>query len=92
MSDWADFCELTGIDPNNPDEFDDLLEKYSKENEKVILVDTATGKKYSFKSLADPACQRCSGTGYIGKFKWNCSGRCFKCISDSRWDQLRIEN
>lgn len=92
MSDWADFCKMTGIDPNDPDEFDALLEKYSNENEQITLTDKITGKKYSFKSLANPSCPRCRGTGYIGKFEWVCNGRCFKCIPDTRWNQLTIDN
>lgn len=92
MSDWADFCEFSGIDPNDPDEFEKLLEQYSEEHEKLILIDKVTGKKYSFKSLANPFCSKCGGTGYIGKFKWNCDGRCFKCIPDRVWNRLTIEN
>ena len=90
MSDWTDFCELSGINPGDPDEFDNLLDKYSNENEQVTLVDKATGKKYSFKSLANPFCQRCGGRGYIGIFKKICSGRCFKCLPDNLWNRLTI--
>lgn len=93
MSDWADFCESCGIDPNDPEQFDNLLDSFSKEEEeKPVLIHKKTGVKYTFNSLADKDCARCNGTGYIGRYKWNCNGRCFKCISDSIWNQLKIEN
>ena len=45
-----------------------------------------------FKSLANPYCADCRGTGYIGTFKHICNGRCFQCIPDHRWNQLILEN
>ncbi len=38
---------------------------------------------------ANPYCTRCSGKGYIGRFKHVCAGRCFKCISDTAWDRAQ---
>lgn len=87
MSDWADFCEYFEINPNDPDEFDRLIDSFSEDNEK-ILVDKNTGIRYSFSDLADKSCYRCNGTGYIGKYKWNCGGRCFKCIPDYIWNKM----
>lgn len=92
MSDWADFCEFSGIDPNDPEEFDNLLEEYSNEIEKITLTHKISGRKYSFKSIANPFCQKCGGTGYLGIFKRICNGRCFKCIPDHLWNQLTIGN
>ena len=31
---------------------------------------------------ANPFCRNCSGTGYLGKYKHVCAGRCFKCIPE----------
>ena len=49
----------------------------------------------SFKKMlagfANPYCQRCSGTGYLGWFKHVCAGRCFKCISENEWAQAEKE-
>jgi len=33
-------------------------------------------------SYANPFCRNCSGTGYLGKYKHVCAGRCFKCIPE----------
>lgn len=40
-------------------------------------------------SLAHPGCKNCSGAGYLSRFKHVCSGRCFQCISDSVWSQIK---
>jgi hypothetical protein len=40
---------------------------------------------------ANPYCNRCSGTGYIGVFNHVCAGRCFKCIPETAWEQVEEE-
>jgi hypothetical protein len=40
---------------------------------------------------ANPYCSRCGGTGYIGRFKQVCAGRCFKCIPEKIWEQMQEE-
>lgn len=42
-------------------------------------------------SFANPFCKRCFGTGYLGRFKHVCAGRCFKCISENEWTQAEKE-
>lgn len=83
MSDWADFCEHVGIDPNDPDRFDHWL---SRQN---VPHDRRQNARDLWRQLADPQCTRCSGTGYIGRYRWNCGGRCFRCISDEMFQQAR---
>ena len=92
MSDWAEFCEAFKIDPNDPDQFDRLLDRWSKSEE------TDSGVRFQSVNLRDflqtranPYCGRCGGTGYIGQFKTVEKGRCFKCFPDSRWHQLVLE-
>lgn len=60
----------------------------NEQNEQIFLINKITGKRSSFKLFAKPNCARCEGTGYIGVFKSNCNGRCFKCIPDSRWTYI----
>ena len=38
---------------------------------------------------ANPNCWHCSGTGYIGRFKHVCAGRCFKCIPETAWEHAQ---
>ena len=90
MSDWDEFCENFKINPNDPEEFDNLIDSFSKENEK-ILIHKITGTRRSFSDLADKSCGRCNGTGYIGRYSWNCNGRCFKCIPDYIWNQFQYK-
>ena len=33
-------------------------------------------------------CEYCLGSGYIGRFKHICGGRCFRCLSDDYWNLL----
>ena len=40
---------------------------------------------------ANPYCNRCRGTGYIGVFKHVCAGRCFKCIPETAWERAEEE-
>lgn len=49
-------------------------------NFKEILADSA--KRY---------CDRCSGTGYIGRFNHVRAGRCFKCIPKTAWEHAQEE-
>ena len=42
-------------------------------------------------SYANPYCSNCGGTGYIGRFKHVCAGRCFKCIPDRALAQAEAE-
>lgn len=88
MSDWEDFCETFNIDPNNPDQFDDLLDRWSKEERLSGVSYQMVNIKAFFQSLANPYCSRCGGAGYIGTFKRIEDGRCFKCIPDNRRAQL----
>lgn len=59
---------------------DNVPARYSapSANFKEILADSA--KRY---------CDRCSGTGYLGRFKHVCAGRCFKCIPDMAWEDAK---
>ena len=47
----------------------------------------------SFKAIlagyANPYCGRCGGTGYIGRYKHVCTGRCFKCIPEEVWEHAQ---
>lgn len=85
MSDWADFCDEFGIDPNDPDQFDDLLSYIC--SDEPILTNRITGHRATLRQLANENCSRCNGTGYISCFKRICGGRCFKCIPDWIWSQ-----
>lgn len=38
---------------------------------------------------ADQNCRHCSGTGYLGRFKHICAGRCFKCIKENVFEQAQ---
>lgn len=86
MSDWADFCDLEGIAPNEPDQFDDWLSKLdtpqptAPQGAHLVLE-----PRELMNGLADPLCNRCSGTGRLGRYSWNCGGRCFACLPDARW-------
>lgn len=40
---------------------------------------------------ADQNCRHCSGTGYLGRFKHVCAGRCFKCIKENVFEQAQEE-
>lgn len=88
MSDWEDFCESFDIDPNDPEQFDDLLDRWSSEERVLGVSFQLVNLKAFFQSMANPYCSRCGGAGYIGTFKKIEDGRCFKCIPDSRWDRL----
>lgn len=87
MSDWADFCEHVGIDPNDPDQFDDWLSRLSAPHDKRQSARPVPAARDLWRQLADPQCTRCGGTGYIGRYNWNCGGRCFRCISDAMCQQ-----
>lgn len=90
MSDWADFCESVGINPNNPDEFDDWLARQDERTPRQ-QINAALGltPRQLMARLANPRCARCNGTGYVGRFRWNCGGRCFACLSDKHWERAR---
>lgn len=91
MSDWADFCEAFDIDPNRPDEFDQLLARWSREEARGSGVQyQQVNLKDVLRSVADPECDRCGGSGYIGVFQHISRGRCFKCLPDARWEALRL--
>lgn len=47
--------------------------------------------KAALAMYADRRCVHCRGTGYIGEFKAVARGRCFNCLPDARWDQIRGE-
>lgn len=86
MSDWSEFCELFEIDPNDPDQFDEVLDSFSKESQ------TRLEKfKDKLRYFAIPNCERCSGTGYIALYNHVEVGRCFACLPDHRWKELNIQ-
>ena len=87
MSDWADFCEGVGIDPNAPNQFDEWLYKESTAQTGAPGRSALVNHRKRLANLADPGCDRCGGTGYLGKYRWNCGGRCFRCLPDERWGQ-----
>ena len=93
MSDWADFCEAFKIDPNDPDQFDRLLDQWSKDEEPVSGVRyQRVNLKAFLQSFANAECERCGGSGYIGQYKKVEQGRCFKCFPDSRWKRMVAED
>lgn len=92
MSDWADFCETMKIDPNEPDQFDQLLEQWSKDERGTTDVRFRNVDLRAFlRTLANPGCEKCDGTGYIDRYKAVEGGRCFECLPDSRWNKLVAE-
>lgn len=89
MSDWEEFCEAMKIDPNEPDQFDELLDNWSKDEKSTAgLAYRRVNFKHFLNTRSNPSCSRCGGTGYLGKYKKIADGRCFKCFPDSRWNQL----
>lgn len=90
MSDWADFCESAGINPNNPAEFDGWLERQQERTpHQHMPVSLELTPRQRMARLANPHCTRCSGTGYVGRYNWNCGGRCFACLPDELWEMAR---
>jgi hypothetical protein len=88
MSDWADFCDSVGINPNNPDEFDDWLARQQERTpDQRMTASRRLTQRQKMAFLANPFCTRCRGTGYIGMFNWNCGGRCFACLPDELWEE-----
>lgn len=87
MSDWADFCENVGNDPNDPNQFDDWLSRQDAPHDRRRSAGPVPDARALWRQLADPQCTRCRGTGYIGRYRWNCGGRCFRCISDEMRQQ-----
>ncbi len=87
MSDWEDFCESMNIDPSDPEQFDRLLDKWSKEE---LMAENRgnIGYKALLRAACNPECSKCGGTGYIGRFKWVAEGRCFSCLPDWYWEQV----
>ena len=73
---------LTGQSVDTRDHNDNAPPRYSapSANFKEILA-----------SYANRYCGRCGGTGYIGRFKHVCTGRCFKCIPENVWEQAQGE-
>jgi hypothetical protein len=83
MSDWADFCQSVGINPGNPNEFDDWLASQQKgTHRQEFNAPLGLTPRQLMARLANPLCARCRGTGYLGRYSWNCGGRCFACIPD----------
>jgi len=77
------------IDPNDPDQFDRLLDQWSKDEESVSGVHyQRVNLKEFLQSFAKAECERCGGSGYIGQYKAVEQGRCFKCFPDSRWKRM----
>lgn len=78
MSDWADFCEMVGIDMNDPDQFDAWLD--SSADEQWVLTKRFTPAQLQHVGAANPYCSRCGGSGYIGRYRHVENGRCFRCF------------
>ena len=92
MSDWADFCDAFKIDPNDPEQFDRLLNQWSKDEKPVSNVRyQQVDIKEFLHSFANFGCERCGGSGYLGQHKTVERGRCFACFPDSRWKRLVAE-
>jgi hypothetical protein len=89
MSDWEDFCESMKIDPHDPDQFDRLLDSWSRDERRPR---TALGASIGFQAFleahADPKCPRCRGLGSIEEFQRVERGRCFACFPYDRWKAL----
>jgi hypothetical protein len=86
MSDWADFCDSVGINPNNPDEFDNWLAgQHERAPRQKLNAYVGLTPRQRMARLANPLCVRCGGTGYVGRYRWNCEGRCFACLPDELW-------
>ena len=89
MSDWEDFCEAMKISPHDPDQFDELLDRWSRDDKPVSGVAYRRVNLKSFlQSRSNPYCSRCQGTGYLGRYKNVADGRCFLCFPDSLWNEL----
>lgn len=92
MSDWDYFCrQIAGIDPNDPQQFDDWLSEVDAPRPCPAHARLALPTRELLTGLADPECGRCAGTGYLGRYRWNCEGRCFACLPDVRWYPLLDE-
>lgn len=94
MSDWDYFCrEIAGIDPNDPQQFDDWLSEADAAQPRTEQHPPrlALPTRELLAGLADSECGRCAGTGYLGRYRWNCEGRCFACLPDVRWHVLLQE-
>ena len=74
--------DFTGQRVNSRDHNDNAPARYSAPsvNFKEILA-----------GYAKRHCGRCGGTGYIGRFKHVCTGRCFKCIPENVFEQAEEE-
>lgn len=89
MSDWAEFCEAFKIDPNDPEQFDAMLVQWAKSEKSATGVGFQhVDIKAFLRSWANVGCERCGGTGYIGRYKTVERGRCFTCFPESRWVRL----
>ena len=93
MSDWDYFCrQIAGIDPNDPQQFDDWLSELDAPRPRTAHQPRlALQTRELLAGLAHPECGRCAGTGYLGRYRWNCEGRCFACLPDARWYALLQE-
>lgn len=71
------FINLNGQSVDYRDSNDNAPPRYSA---------PSTDFKAALAELANPNCSRCRGTGYLGRFKHICAGRCFQCVPDSAWE------
>ncbi len=64
-----------------------------KNNDNAPSVYSAPSSNFKaiLKAYADPQCERCCGTGYIGSFKMYSGGRCYKCLPEYYWNQVHGE-
>lgn len=83
MSDWDDFCRnVAAIDPNDPQQFEDWLARVDGQQPGARI---ALPSRELLAGFANAQCARCGGTGYLGRYRWNCDGRCFACLPGARW-------
>lgn len=73
---------FTGQRVDSRDHNDNAPPKYSAPSAKFKRVLASNAKRN---------CSRCSGTGYIGRFKHIRGGSCFKCISDTVMEHAQQE-
>lgn len=71
---------FTGQWVDSRDHNDNAPAKYSAPNANF---------KEMLAGYANPFCRNCSGTGYLGKYKHVCAGRCFQCIPEEIMAQAK---
>lgn len=85
MSDWDYFCSTSSTDPTDPEQFDNWLSSQEARQDLCSDERLVLRTRELLREFAEPRCPRCSGTGYLGRYRWNCWGRCFLCLPDDKW-------